>query len=73
MMKLWLISYKTKNVSIYIYNFTSPNFSLIQVYVHYDKNRKQRRDVRSDVPVAKSIQQTEYQELLRRHELLEKL
>lgn len=44
-----------------------------EYYVHYDQNRKQRRSIRSDLPVAKSIHQIEYEELMRRHERLEKL
>ena len=36
-------------------------------------NRKQRKSIRSDIPVAKSVQHTEYAEQLRRHQMLEEL
>ncbi len=46
---------------------------LKKVHTHFDLNRKQRKSIRSDIPVAKSLQTTEYAEQLRRHKMLEEL
>jgi hypothetical protein len=44
-----------------------------EFFEHYDKNRKNNKTIRVDVPVAKVIQNNEYQELLRKHEMLEQM
>jgi hypothetical protein len=40
---------------------------------HYDKNRKERKNIREDIPIAKSIFNEEYQDLLRKHQMLEEI
>lgn len=40
---------------------------------HYDKNRKERKNIRQDLPVAKSIFNEEYQDLLKKHQMLEEI
>lgn len=42
-------------------------------YEHYDKNRRKSQNIRNDLPVAKTIQDIEYQELLKRHQALEEM
>lgn len=41
--------------------------------MHYDKNRKTNQDMRVNVSTVKSIENSEYQDLLMRHQMLEKL
>jgi hypothetical protein len=65
-----------KNVSVLISLHISifiNKLSLFKDYNHYDKNRQQNKNIRVDLPVAKSIQSSEYKEQLLRHELLEKM
>ena len=42
-------------------------------YEHYDKNRRKSQNIRNDLPVAKTFQDIEYQELLKRHQALEEM
>ena len=51
---------------------TSP-CSLLEDYEHYDKNRRKSQNIRNDLPVAKTFQDIEYQELLKRHQALEEM
>lgn len=44
-----------------------------EFHMHYDKNRKTNQDMRVDVSTVKSIENSEYQDLLMRHQMLEKL
>ena len=47
--------------------------SLVADYEHYDKNRRKSQNIRNDLPVAKTFQDIEYQELLKRHQALEEM